>query len=337
MTIIELLEAAGVEFHYGTGEDEINVCCPFCVDRGESSDSRFRLGINTASGAAHCFNCDFRARTVNYTGTKLGEAFGVKFRTRRKPFQEFIPKKVKRAKRNTGALPEEYEAFGRNDCDVGKVARKYLESRGVSTLQIVRHKIGYAAVGALAWRVLFPVIDGDGKVHGCVARAIKPQMQPKYLNTPGVKVLWNAQPQYSTAVVCEGVLDALHVETALLQMRDAVAVAQLGKTVTDEQLLQLRQYQKVIVLPDYDRAGVAGAINLCTRCEAARIQVYVHIPPKMNGLDPGSLSEDDIVDAIRGAVRWKDSSAESEKTTQQLLRLAATRGGEYAGGSSSTT
>src|ERR1017187_4040855 len=58
MDIKDALEAAGIEVHAGSSEDEIWVSCPFCLEEGELTiDERFRLGINTRSGAFSCFNC----------------------------------------------------------------------------------------------------------------------------------------------------------------------------------------------------------------------------------------------------------------------------------------
>jgi len=57
MDIIEALEAAEIEYHPSeSDEDEISICCPFCVEEGQPDlDTRFRLGINVSTGEMHCF------------------------------------------------------------------------------------------------------------------------------------------------------------------------------------------------------------------------------------------------------------------------------------------
>ena len=141
-------------------------------------------------------------------------------------------------------------------------ARKYLRERQVSTLQIVRHKIGYAASGAYGWRIIFPVLMENGKVCGYTGRDFTTHQKPKYLNSTGYKGLWNAQRRARTAVVVEGIMDALRVEKALLRARDAVAVARLGSIITPLQMDQLKQFEQVIIFPDQDKPGVEGAVKL---------------------------------------------------------------------------
>jgi DNA primase len=258
-----------------------------------------------------------------YTARRLCEIFGLKFSSR-----QFVEERKKQRNKRAviekepevvgPGLPREYESFNDTVDPIGTKARAYLKQRGVSTLQISRHKIGYAAAGEMAWRVLFPLIDEEGVIHGCAGRDFSGQQTPKYLNTPGVKLLWNAHRPATTAVVVEGVMDGIRVEKALLQAHDMLAVARLGSVITSVQLDQLKRYDKVIVLPDWDRAGVHGATELCGRCDARGIQTSVVVPFAMTGQDPGDMSEEAIMDSLRGAVRWSVS-------TEKRLRLAATR------------
>jgi len=316
VTLEEILETAGVDIHYGTG-DEVNVCCPFCTERGESEDHRYRLGINTATGEAQCFNCSWKGRGLAYTGRQLCRIFGLKFRMttreRRARVEKAPPKLGKLA-----GLPLEYEAFSGGKDAVERAALAYLKNRGISSLQIVRHKIGFAGAGDLAWRVIFPFVDAEGWVHGCAARAIRSNMEPKYLNTRGIKILWNAMPTASTAIVVEGVVDGLHVEQALLRERGMIAVARLGSSITRLQMKQLKQYDRIVVFPDRDRPGIVGASQLCTQCDDVGMRVSVVVPSKLDGRDPGSMSADEIVDGIHSALPWR-------KATEFRLRLLASR------------
>jgi DNA primase len=314
MILSDILDTSGVEVHKRENA-EVNICCPFC------GENRFRLGINLRSGNANCFNgdCGFKGRGIMYTARQLCRVYGIQFNgllrssrvikePAKKPIREVIPV----------GLPVEYESFTADLDEVGQKAKSYLRGRGVSLLQMVKHKIGYAITGDMAWRVLFPVVGEDDQIYGCVGRAIRDDMTPKYLNTPGMKMLWNAQRQCHTAVVVEGVMDALRVEVALLRNRDTVAVARLGSVITSTQLDQLKLFEEVIILPDWDRAGVQGAIELCSRCMQRGIQVSVSIPECMDGSDPGSMTEDKISECLGGAVKWS-------KSAEWRLKLAATK------------
>lgn len=314
----DILDASGTDVHHGSTKGEVTVCCPF----PGCNDARFRLGINTISGAAHCFNCGFKAKGVIYLARQLCKVYGLSFRDSssrvRKEAKQIEQKKVVDVQEDSRiGLPSAYETFRSPDV-IGKQALAWLRRRQVSLLQIVRHQIGYAAAGEMAWRVLFPVIGNDREIHGCVGRDFSGKQTIKYLNTPGIKMLWNAQRLANTAIVVEGVMDALRVETALLQMRDAVAVARLGSAITSTQLDQLKEYPKVIVIPDCDRAGVHGAIELCTRCDSRGIDTHVYVPPAMSDIDPGMMSESEIIDCIKDSIRWS-------KTAEFKLRAAAMR------------
>ena len=327
--IVEVLEAAGVEIHYGTG-GEISICCPFCSERGESEDTKFRLGINTVKGVAHDFNCGWRGHGAAYIAKQLARVFGVKLLYRkpetlavRTPVVETPPI----APIATVGVPEGFEVFTQHPNRVERQARQYLDQRGVSVLQIVAHKMGYAAAGEYAYRILIPVLDENGVSHGWVGRAFLPQVKPKYLNTPGMKCLWGVKKNATVAIVTEGIMDALRVEKALMRSRSMVAVARLGSAITAFEMDQLKLFSQVIAFPDEDRAGVKAADALCMRCKSRGIPVSVVVPQKMTGRDPGDMDEDEIWEKLHMAMPW--SEAVIAERPNLRLQLAATKGGLF--------
>ena len=169
---------------------------------------------------------------------KFGSKIAVnKRRKREKPEVKKLPVGL--------GLPEGYETFSGDLArdPIMEKAYRYLERRGISTLQIVRHRIGYAVTGPMGWRILFPVIGEGGAIVGSVGRDFSGQQTPKYLNTPGVKHLWNGvQGSASMAVVVEGVIDGLHVEQALMRTKGMQAVGRLGSAITPNQLDQLKEF-----------------------------------------------------------------------------------------------
>lgn len=304
MLILELLDRANVE--YKQKDDEVNICCPFCP----VPDERKLLGINLESGLAHCFHCNWGAGGVIETAKALAEVYGLSFRIHweaRK--EEKIEKPVPAIPVVQQRLPAEFERFTGDATDkVERRIRGYLKSRGVSQMQINRHGIGFAASGRYAWRAIFPVIGEDGGAYGFVARSIDVKQKPKYLNSPGIKLLWGAQHLAKTAVIVEGVLDALRVEQALMRRRDWVAVARLGSTLTGTQFRQMRRYERLILLPDRDAAGVKGATAVAELCAANHIQVEVAVPEVMDDLDPGDMTDDEINDYIDSAQPWTNAA-----------------------------
>lgn len=327
MILQEILDASGVDYKTTSKTFELVVCCPFCTGRGFPADTDYHLGLNVKAALAHCFRCDYKARGLFYIARQLCTALNLDMSVRQlvrsngrqdkvvdkeKPAQ---PEVIK-VESDIQSLIPEYEQFDRDKTDqVQQAARRYLKWRGVSIYQVVKHQVGFAAVGDFSWRVLFPVQMDDGVV-GCVGRAIRPVMKPKYLNTTGIKSMWNAQKPVGTAVVSEGIMDALRVEQALNNMRGKTAVARLGSAITTTQLDQLREFEDILILPDWDQAGIHGAIELADRCDSRNMRVKVAVPKEMSGLDPGSTEVELILDQIREALPWS-------KAAEWRLREAA--------------
>ena len=325
MILTELFQRCGLTVKKGPRRDEIKVCCPFCIERGKSADDRYLLGINERRGVAHCFHCGWNAHSVSYITRNLVRVFGLGTLTTPTALESHQRSLMSGNDRSIRAvevpkpvsIPEGFETFHDPTDEVEKAARVYLNRRGVSLLQMVRHKIGYAGAGLYAWRVLFPVIAADHKVYGWVGRSLT-NAKPKYLNTPGLKMLWGACFVGTTAVVSEGIMDALRVEKALLATRGYVSVARLGSTITNAQLSQLKEFEKVIIFPDHDVPGVHGALELARQCADINIQLSVVVPDRMDGKDPGSMSEEEILDEMRGVLPWS-------KTTELKLQASAGR------------
>jgi hypothetical protein len=306
--ILDLLSGIGADIHrHQSDPNEVTICCPFCEERGESKDARFRLGINIGSGIGHCYNCHWKSGSLAFTVRALCQSAGIQWRHYLREGVEpaSAPDSVEEVPIPVG-LPPEYEQFRKGgDDEIELRAVAYLVSRGVTRLQIKRHKIGYAAVGDYAWRVLFPVLGKDTHIYGCVGRDFSGHGKPKYKNTPGIKLLWNGHRTSSMAILTEGVMDALSVERVIMDENlPAVVVSHLGTAITKYQIEQLLQYEEVIDIPDWDLPGVKGAITRGQILSDHRIKVRVAVPEKMNDSDPGSMSADLIVSLIERALPW---------------------------------
>ncbi len=321
MILQDLLLSAGVDIHpHHSRPNEINICCPFCPENGESEDVRYRLGINELTGRGQCFNCGWRSGGLMKTVHEIARIFGLKYSIRqvKRDAERIAADPPKQPEPVATGYPIEYEKFSTHPDEIESAALAYLQDRGVSVLQIHRHKIGFAGAGDLAWRVLFPVFGLDKRCYGCVGRDFSGKQKQKYMNTVGVKMLWGTEFEGSHAIICEGIMDALRVEQALLSTPSSVAVARLGSAITDIQLAQLKSFDLVTIMPDADQPGVAGAITLAQRTTAARIKTRVCIPADMSGKDPGSMDVQEILDALA-------DSAPFSKATELRLRAAAAK------------
>ena len=180
----------------------------------------------------------------------------------------------------------------------GKVALGYLQKRGFSDESINAFGLGYApsgwdsllnqftqkghsiedllAAGLISTRergghydrfrnrVMFPIRDGRGRMAGFGARALAPDDQPKYLNSPQTALFNKSEILYGLdrarkgirsedeAVIVEGYLDVI----GLAQAGYTNAVSPMGTALTDQHLRQLKRLTRRIILAlDADAAG----------------------------------------------------------------------------------
>lgn len=309
MLLEEILDAAGASYRWTSKRNEVVLCCPFCITRGLSDDTNYHLGLNISSGLAHCFRCDWAAHSLVHSARQLARAYNVGLRLRyadlkQKEEDPVRRKKDKELRLMAAGLPAEYERFGSGEDEIEAEARRFLKRRGVTQSQLVRHEIGFAGSGPLGWRVLFPVMGVDRQVYSTVGRALREDMQPKYLNTTGVKLLWGLHQSGTKGVLCEGIFDALAVERAIANQRGFIALARLGSVLTPSQIKELREFERVIVLPDKDVPGVKGASTLAAMCAEAGIKVDICVPDAMTNSDPGDMGEVELREYIASARPW---------------------------------
>lgn len=213
----------------------------------------------------------------------------------------------------------------------GKLARDYLRNRGLDEKAWAKHHLGYApdAWRALAdhlkakgakdadlieaglcaksdkakkpydrfrGRVMFPIKDMGGRFIAFGARAIKPDDNPKYLNSSDSVLFHKSRNlyRYSDArrvigqkeglIICEGYMDAI----ALVEAGFEEVVAPLGTALTNEQLdMVWRIGGKPKLCFDGDKAGKRAAYAAIDRAlphlTPEKTLGFVFLP---DGLDP---------------------------------------------------
>ncbi|MBV9241176.1 MAG: DNA primase [Acidobacteria bacterium] len=208
-----------------------------------------------------------------------------------------------------------------------KAAREYLASRGISDEIQKRFRIGYspdkwdALIGVLRdfgadekliaqsglvsvneekertydrfrGRIMFPVLDVDGRPVAFGARALKPDDNPKYLNSPETPAYVKGEHLYGLyqgkdairkkfAILVEGYLDLI----ALAQFGVTNTAASLGTAFTPEQAKLLGRFTKRVVINyDGDDAGVKAARRAIEHLLPQDFDVKVLVLP--DGKDP---------------------------------------------------
>ena len=155
---------------------------------------------------------------------------------------------------------------------------------------------GSGCYDALRNRVIFPILDQLGRPIAFGGRKIKPEDEPKYLNSPET-ALFNksstlfALPQafraiqnQRCAIVTEGYTDAIACHQAGIPN----VVATLGTALTSRHAAALRRTcDKVVLLFDGDEAGQLAADRAIETFFAEPIDVFVMSLP--GGKDPDEV------------------------------------------------
>jgi hypothetical protein len=320
----DLLIQSGVDYEPVRGsKDEVLIACPFCTGASDVAGERKVFGLDLVNGKAHCFRCSWKSDSVVYTARMLCKAWGIDFSWRLRlsaaEAQETVSERKPEPKKvaEPVGLPPEYERFGDPTDEIEQLATAYLQGRGITRRDIKDYQIGFAGAGDFSWRIMFPVIGEDGVVYGCVGRDFSGKSKMPYRNTEGIRLLWNGQHEAKTAVVCEGVMDAIRVNRVLREeFPDHVAMAALGAGLTPEQLAQLAKYETVVLFSDWDVAGIKETAQRAAVCEEAGLTTLVVEPDSMTGDDPDSMPREQIVGCIVLARLWT-------KSEQYRLRLRA--------------
>lgn len=247
---------------------------PCCHHNGHAADTRQRGGLiaNPDGGVSyHCFNCGFKSswqpgrnlsKGMKRLLTWLGTPDDVINRVALDVMRENEGVAVKEHKVHiptfhTVPLPD--DAVKITDLtDFNKYSMAVLEYMSVRHLNIDDTDYYWSPSLGYRDRLLIPFYY-EGRIVGWTGRSVLPDKKPKYLTEmqPGfVYGLDEQTPNKVFCIVCEGQIDAIHIEGCALG----------GSEISDQQSLLLNRLQKqIIVVPDRDQAGsklVERAIDL---------------------------------------------------------------------------
>ena len=259
-----------------SGWISFNAVC--CHHNGHSADTRQRGGvIQDGEGISyHCFNCGFKSswqpgRSFSHKMRKLLQWLGTpddiinKVALDVMRSNEGVEAKERLAQLptfNTVPLPDDAVRLADYQwAEAGTIPEpmvrifQYMIERDLRIDDIDYHwssSLGYRD------RLIIPFYY-EGKIVGWTGRSILPDKKPKYLTEVQPGYVFNLDEQRHTkvfAIVCEGQIDALHVEGCALG----------GSEISDQQAMLLNRLGKqIIVCPDRDKAGsklVERAIEL---------------------------------------------------------------------------
>ena len=236
---------------------------PCCHHNGNTADTRGRGGLISEGDTVsfHCFNCGFKAswqpgrgvskglrRLLVWLGTpddainkltldvmRINEGVEVKQRKIEIPTFETVP------------LPA--DAIKLTDItEFNKFSLAILEYMSARNLNLDDTDYYWSPSLGYRDRLIIPFFF-EGRIVGWTARTILADKQPKYLteSQPGYVYGLDEQGHNKVfAIVCEGPVDAIHVDGCALT----------GSEIGDQQAILINRLAKdVIVVPDRDKAG----------------------------------------------------------------------------------
>jgi DNA primase len=173
-------------------------------------------------------------------------------------------------------------------------------------------------------RLMIPICRDTGSVIAFGGRAVDPDQQPKYLNSPetpiyskgrtlyGMNLSKNAIRQRKFAILVEGYFDFAQVYQAGFEG----VVASCGTALTPQQAQQLRRFTNKVVLSfDPDAAGQGAAAKSCEMLVAEGFAVNVAVLPA--GDDPDTFVRKN------GAAGYAERLEHSTPYLEYLLDRAA--------------
>ena len=205
---------------------------------------------------------------------------------------------------------------------------QYLKSQGVDTKIMMELGLVSESKGKyydkFRNRVMFPIINTSGKVIGFGGRAIDPDDNPKYLNSPESKIFQKKNNLYGLntsrqnvgkegyIILVEGYMDTI----ALYQAGVTNVAASLGTALTENQARLIKRYTKNVILSyDADGAGRAAALRGLDILKAEDCKVRVlHVT---DGKDPDEYikknGKDAFLKLIDHALPYGDYKLEAAK------------------------
>ncbi len=172
-------------------------------------------------------------------------------------------------------------------------------------------------------RIMFPVLDVNGRPVAFGARALSPDDEPKYLNSPETPAYIKGEHLYGLfqgkdeirkktfVILVEGYLDLI----ALAQFGVTNVAASLGTAFTEQQAKLLGRFSKSVVINyDGDTAGVKAARRAIEQLLPQDFDVKVLVLP--NGKDP-----DDFI-RENGASSYKKARGNAEPFMQFAMRTS---------------
>ena len=192
-----------------TSGSELLFRCPRC------EHDKLKLSVNIEKNAFKCWICDYSGTKISQLISKhapqyYGEWSNIAEEVDLSQY-EFLFQERSILSKSVVQLPGEFKTLTGPTTGVKQKALRYLRSRDITDLDILRWKIGYCDYGEYEGRIIVPSFDDSGELDYFVARSYCEDWL-KYKNPPVSKnIIFNDLNinWEDDIIIVEGVFDAI--------------------------------------------------------------------------------------------------------------------------------
>ncbi|CAM0082160.1 DNA primase [Vibrio phage D51] len=256
------------------GEDYLVHCI-----NPDHEDSHPSLRIHSQTGRFHCFSCGIKGDIFRYFGEYQSRTYDLLYEVETDINSMLI------ATRGLD-IPLSAEAWSK-------------DFRGISAETFDRFYAFTHTDPEFVNRVVFPISDLSGKIHGFVGRYTHSKASPKYRVVPqGAKLPIYPIPKGDSVVFVEGLFDCINlIDKGMDNACALFGTHNLSLRNIEDKLapLQASGVVRVFMLLDRDRAGTDAAIKIKNMIESKLdMKVYDVSDFLDKGQDPGDLTKEEV-------------------------------------------
>jgi len=264
--------------------NEATFFCPYC------NHHKKKLVINIVTQKWHCWVCGTKGIGAERIFKKLGAINKIHELQTLTGVRQTIDNEKKN---QYVSLPLEFMPLvsGNKNSPEFRNAAKYLKSRGVSKIDVLRHNIGYCESGGYSGMIIIPSYDYNGVINYFVGRSyyntdFKHKNPKTSKDIVGFELLINWSEDIN---ICEGVFDAIAIGENSIPI--------FGKFLPKSLKIKIKENNVSRVNIVLDNDAKTDAIKLCEYLQSEDIDVRI-IEMKDNE-DPSTLGHKKIRQMIQ--------------------------------------
>lgn len=252
INVTKLLDTLKIDYEH-SGSDNVRILCPNSSEHNDNNHSDISLQIHKTTGVMHCFRCGYKGFITKVIKQNLNITDEVEVMLFLQQFASGFGASFNRADyKKSQATVEEIDKGIKFPKHRSAVNNPYLLGRGFSNKEIEDWQMGVVNDPEFmrnnGW-IYIPIIQNDELNNYFLRNAFGSDKiygpYPKKHLLVGIDV--NTK---DTVYVLEGIFKMI----AFRRTR-AFAVSSLGNRLSAEQLKLLKQFKKVVIVPDNDTAG----------------------------------------------------------------------------------